>query len=197
MKALLRPVLILSLIYSGIPGFGSPAAPQNPVANIAALNLVVIEGQGEVNNIKQRTARDLIVEVDDENHKPVSEAALTFLLPTAGAGATFAGGLAILKLTTDKNGRATARIEPNDKPGKFEITVTAAFAGLVATAIITETNAMVAAASTGAAAASTGATIAHASTTVTVLGSIAAGGAALGAVLPTALTRGAPAASTR
>ena len=34
------------------------------------LNLVVLEGEGATNNIRQRTARDPVVQVEDENHKP-------------------------------------------------------------------------------------------------------------------------------
>ena len=30
-----------------------------------------VEGDGAINNIRQRTAREPIVQVEDENHKPV------------------------------------------------------------------------------------------------------------------------------
>ena len=33
------------------------------------LNLVVEEGAGQINNIRQRTAREPVVQVEDENHK--------------------------------------------------------------------------------------------------------------------------------
>ena len=35
----------------------------------------VVEGDGAINNIRQRTAREPIVQVEDENHKPVAGAA--------------------------------------------------------------------------------------------------------------------------
>ena len=50
------------------------------------LNLVVIEGEGAVNNIRQRTAREPIVQVEDENHRPVAGAVVVFMLPSNGAG---------------------------------------------------------------------------------------------------------------
>lgn len=197
MNAALRSLLVSCLVFGGVPAFSAPAAPQNPMASIGALNLVVIEGQGEVNNIKQRNARDLIVEVDDQNHKPVSEALLTFALPSAGAGGTFAGGLLVLKVTTDKNGRAVARgFQPNDLAGPFNITVTAAYGALTATAIITETNAVLAAAVAGGAAAGTAIGI-HTAAAVTVLGTVAVAGTVLATVLPVALKGNAPAASPR
>ncbi len=56
------------------------------------LNIVIIEGEGAINNIKQRTAREPVVQVEDENHKPVAGAAVIFALSDQGAGGTFAGG---------------------------------------------------------------------------------------------------------
>ena len=56
------------------------------------LNLLIVEGDGAINNIRQRTAREPIVQVEDENHRPVAGAAVLFLLPSRGAGGTFADG---------------------------------------------------------------------------------------------------------
>ena len=36
-----------------------------------ALHIVIVEGQGAVNNIRQRTAREPVVEIRDENDMPV------------------------------------------------------------------------------------------------------------------------------
>ena len=47
----------------------------------AKLNLVIVEGEGAINNVRQRTAREPIVQVEDENHKPVAGAVVVFLLP--------------------------------------------------------------------------------------------------------------------
>lgn len=51
------------------------------------LNLVVLEGEGATNNIRQRTAREPIVQVEDENHKPVAGAIVVFTLPSNGPAA--------------------------------------------------------------------------------------------------------------
>ncbi len=66
------------------------AAPQAPAP--AKLNIVIVEGEGAINNIRQRTAREPIVQVEDENHRPVAGAAVLFLLPENGPGGTFANG---------------------------------------------------------------------------------------------------------
>mgnify|MGYP001550515740 CR=1 FL=1 len=78
-------------------------------APVEKLNLVIVEGDGAINNIRQRTAREPIVQVQDENHRPVAGAAVTFVLPDQGAGATFANGSHTLTVMTDNAGRAAAR----------------------------------------------------------------------------------------
>ena len=68
-----------------------PSAPLIHAQNAAPmLNIVIVEGDGAINNIKQRTAREPIVQVEDQNHKPVAGAAVIFALPGQGAGGTFA-----------------------------------------------------------------------------------------------------------
>jgi len=111
------------------------------------LNLVILEGEGAVNNIKQRTAREPIVQVEDENHKPVAGAAVVFALPSNGAGGTFAASGQTLTTVTDASGRAVARgLRPNGIEGRYQIRVTASKDGQTATANITMTNAAAAAA---------------------------------------------------
>ena len=73
------------------------------------LNLVVLEGEGATNNIRQRTAREPVVQVQDENRKPVAGAIVVFTLPSNGAGGTFANGSRTLSMVSDNQGRAVAR----------------------------------------------------------------------------------------
>ena len=54
-------------------------------AGPAKLNIVIVEGEGAINSVRQRVAREPVVQVEDENHKPVAGAAITFLLPNQGA----------------------------------------------------------------------------------------------------------------
>ncbi len=112
------------------------------MAQAPMLNLVVVEGEGAINNIRQRTAREPIVEVQDENHRPIAGAAVVFTLPTQGAGGTFAGGAHSLTVITDAQGRAVARgLRPNGVKGQFQIHVNASFNGQTASTNITQTNA--------------------------------------------------------
>jgi hypothetical protein len=125
-----------------------PAASQAPL-----LNLVVVEGEGQINNIKQRTAREPVVQVQDENHRPVAGAIVTFTMPSNGASGTFANGARTLTVTTDNQGQAVARgLRPNTVRGQYQIRVTANHNGQTASASINQTNAVLTAAGTVAAA---------------------------------------------
>lgn len=144
------------------------------------LNLVVVEGEGAINNIRQRTARAPIVQVEDENRRPVAGAAVVFSLPQNGASGTFASGSRTLTVMTDQQGRAVARgLRPNSVPGKMQIRVTASHRGRTANATITQTNVL------GAAAA--GAAAGLGAKWLAILGGIA-GAAAVGGIV--AATRG-------
>jgi hypothetical protein len=133
------------LIYQLFP---APALAQEQ----GGLNLVIVEGEGAINNIRQRTAREPIVQVEDENHKPVAGAAVVFLLPNQGASGVFANGSHTLTVMTDSQGRAIAHgFRPNSVQGKLQMRVSASFQGKTANATITQTNAVGAAAGAAAA----------------------------------------------
>jgi hypothetical protein len=159
-----------------------PFAPAAQAQNVAPmLNIVIVEGEGAINNIRQRTAREPIVQVEDENHKPVAGAAVIFAITNQGAGGSFAGGTHTLSVVTDAQGRAVARgFHPNNVQGQYQIHVTASHNGLTANANIAESNVVAAgaAASTAAAAGISGKLIA-------VIVVVAAAGAAGGAYAAT------------
>src|SRR6185369_4159792 len=150
---IIRIVLPLTVLLLSVPmGF----AQQTPLAPM--LNIVIVEGDGAINNIKQRTSRETIVEVQDENHRPVAGAAVVFLLPGDGPGGAFAGGAKSATLTTDTAGRATMpNMTPNQATGNFQIRVNASSQGRTASATISQSNGVgVASAGAGGAAAHTG-----------------------------------------
>ncbi len=109
------------------------------------LNIVIVEGDGAINNIRQRTAREPIVQVEDQNHKPIAGAAVVFLLPDQGASGVFANGSHTLTVMTDAQGRAVARgFRPNNVQGKLQMRVTASHQGQTASTTISQTNAVTA-----------------------------------------------------
>lgn len=114
------------------------------------LQIVIVEGEGAINNVKQRVNREPIVRVEDESHKPVAGVSVTFFLPNQGPGGTFANGTNSLTTATNAQGQAVARgIRFNDQAGTMEIRVSASLAGQTASAIITQTNVLGSSASGG------------------------------------------------
>jgi hypothetical protein len=117
----------------------------------AKLNISILEGEGSINNIRQRVTREAMVQVDDENHKPVAGAAVTFFLPEHGASGLFSNGSRSLTVMTDNTGRAAAQgIVPNKVAGDMQIRVVARFKNLDADTIIHQQNAAGAGAASGA-----------------------------------------------
>jgi hypothetical protein len=163
-----RCLSILLALVIALPVLPAAAAP-------AELNIVIIEGEGATNNIRQRTAREPIVQVEDENHKPVAGAAVVFTLPTHGAGGAFANGAHTLTTVTNDQGQATARgFQVNGAKGPYQMRVNASSNGQTATTNINMVNAAAAAgAGAGAAAGISGKLIA----VIVVVGAAAAGGA--------------------
>jgi len=107
-----------------------------------ALHIVILDGEDALNNIRQRTAREPIVQVQDENHKPVAAAVVLFTIrkgPT-GAGGTFAG-VSTLAVITGLDGEAVAKgLESNGVKGSYTISVQATVGAVITAAVITQSN---------------------------------------------------------
>jgi hypothetical protein len=128
-------VIVLVLLLSGQPGLDAQAPPP------AQLQITILDGEGALNNIKQQTAREPIVQVQDENHRPVAGALVIFSLPGSGPSGTFAGGSTLYNGVTDANGQVTATgLTPNKIAGKYQIQVDAKYHGLTAHASMNQTN---------------------------------------------------------
>jgi len=105
------------------------------------LSIVVVEGQGAINNIRDRVGRDLVVRVETASQQPVSGASVVFTLPSQGASGAFVNGEKTLMATTDAQGQAAARAwKPNNVAGRMEVRVTASHQGQKASAVITVFN---------------------------------------------------------
>ena len=128
----LAQALVLLLVRAQLPA-QEASAPK--------LNIVVISGEGAINNIKSRTARETIVEVRDENNKPVAGASVVFLLPDSGPGLVSSNGSRMLTSMTDANGRAAVRgLKPNGQSGNFNVQVRANFQQSFGQLTIAQTN---------------------------------------------------------
>jgi hypothetical protein len=106
----------------------------------ARIDIVVVEGEGVTNKVRQRVSPDPAVRVEDDNHQPVAGAVVVFALPVSGATGEFVNGSKTLTLMTDKNGMAVANgLKTNEVPGKLQIYVTASYRGQRARTLINQT----------------------------------------------------------
>ncbi len=95
-------------------------------AQVAILQVRVVEGEGAVHVPGARSSRPLTVEITDETGKPVPGAAVSFHLPEDGASGTFVNGLRTEVAITDTHGRATLHgLQVNRVPGRFQIRILA------------------------------------------------------------------------
>jgi hypothetical protein len=109
------------------------------------MNIVVVEGEAAIHNIREMKAADVAVVVRDGNRRPVPGASVTFTLPADGPGAVFANGTRIQTVQTGDNGQAAVRgIRPNSIPGTYRIQVEARSGAQTASGVVTQYNMAVA-----------------------------------------------------
>src|SRR5450631_1911837 len=135
-RALTAMICLAVLPLSSVGGFGqTPSSPNR-------MFIQILDGEGALNDIRGRTAREPIVEIQDENHKPIAGAIVIFTTPGSGPSATFANGLTTFQTTTLADGRATATgFKPNTTSGSYQIQVNATFGSLSSVAVVNEINA--------------------------------------------------------
>jgi hypothetical protein len=115
-----------------------PAQAERP----ESLRIVVLEGDGAINNVRVRPPREPRVRIEDGNGEPLSQVPVTFIAPGLGAGGTFGeSGSSVTVVTGDDGEAAASGFRPNSLVGQFEIRVNASYRGETARAAITQTNA--------------------------------------------------------
>jgi len=119
------------------------ASSHTATAQVAILQIQIIEGEGAMHPPGSKSPRPLTVEITDETGKPVPGAAVSFHLPEDGPGGMFVNGLRTEVATTDSRGRAALRgLQVNRTPGKFQIRIVAskeqARAGAVSSQYVAE-----------------------------------------------------------
>jgi hypothetical protein len=125
---------------AGQPAAGQPAAaPQTLPANIPAkpiaplptiknLKLLALSGNGEMNDLERKVMAPLVVQVLDQNDRPVEGAEVVFRFPMSGPGAAFVSGKSSQTVRSNGSGEAAAlNWMANGEVGTFEIHVTATY----------------------------------------------------------------------
>ena len=128
--------LSIGLSFLTVFQLALPAQQQTPPKE---LNIVVVEGEGVINKVGERVARPPVVRVEDEDHRPITGAAVVFTLPTEGATGEFGNGSKNFMVMTDAQGQAAAQgLKMNRVPGKVPIHINASFRGVTARTNLTE-----------------------------------------------------------
>lgn len=193
MTKILRTWLIpFSIVAAGTLGAVQFAWTQTPGTTVErdadkpkSILITIIDGEGALNDVRTRTAREPIVEVDDENHKPIAGALVLFSINNGGSQApfaTFSGGQTF-SVPTDAAGRAVGTgFRITGQRGHYSISVQASAGGLQATAVINEMNTSAGSSSSGA---ETSVKIISHKKLEWILGGAAAGAAIAGIVIAT------------
>ena len=135
------PVRFMALSLAWILAGQAAIAPAQEAAPPYQLRITILDGDNAIINIRQRTSREPIVQVEDEHHNRVPGAIVVFMLPNQGAGGAFLNGERSLTVTTDSQGQAVAHgFRPNSLAGKYEIRVNASYRGKTGHAVIHQEN---------------------------------------------------------
>lgn len=138
---------ILSIFVVGALALPNPgwaqqvSGPKSNLVQSGGLKVVVVTGEGATNNIRTRSATLPVVEVRDDNDKPVANAEVVFQLPAAGPGGVFNGWMRTQTVRSNAQGQAAAEgFTPNDEQGRFNIKVTASTGTKTGSVIIGQSN---------------------------------------------------------
>jgi hypothetical protein len=105
-----------------------PAKPMAPLPIIKNLKLLVLSGNGEMNDLERKVMSPLVVQILDQNDRPVEGADVVFRFPLDGPSATFTGGKTSQSVRSNGTGEAAAvNWMANGQVGTFEIHVTASY----------------------------------------------------------------------
>jgi hypothetical protein len=121
------------------------AAAEAPV--IQSLKVIVLEGQNAIHDLTRKIYILPVVEIRDENDRPLEGAEVVFRLPATGPGGFFANQETSRKARSNPQGQASAvGFVPNSQAGSYKINVTAMMGNRMGTAVINQTNSLDAAA---------------------------------------------------
>jgi len=117
-----------------------PARPGGQVSEL--LQIFVLEGNRATNTLVQPMPSMVVVEVRDENSRPVEGADVVFELPATGPGGRFSEDQSVRKARTNSQGQAGATFVPNSEVGRFNIKVSATLGNRTGQAVIPQTNSL-------------------------------------------------------
>ncbi len=101
----------------------------------------MLAGSGEQNDLQRRIMAPLVVQVEDQNDRPVESAEVVFRFPINGPSATFTGGKTSATVRTNGGGQAAAvNWMANGQVGTFQVHVNASYGNQVGEATVSMEN---------------------------------------------------------
>jgi hypothetical protein len=138
--------LVLSLILAGQPIMQAqqrttPTPESTPLPTVQTLRVIPLAGNGEQNEMERGLMAPLVVQVLDQNGRPVEGADVVFRFPVNGPSAAFPDQKNSLATKTNADGQAAATgWRANGQVGTFQVRVTATRANEMGEASVTMTN---------------------------------------------------------
>jgi len=133
-ELLLALVLLTGLVgsaYAQAPPAASPPSQVKPMAQLPVvknLKVIPLAGKDEMNDLERRVMAPLVVDVLDQNDRPVEGADVVFRFPLNGPGAFFAGQKTSQTVRTNPQGEAAAvGWTANNEVGSFQVHATATY----------------------------------------------------------------------
>ena len=123
------------------PPAAPPVKPMAPLPTVKSLKVINLAGEGEMNDLERRVMAPLVVQVSDQNDRPLEGADVVFRFPLNGPGATFADQKTSKTVRTNSQGQAAATgWTANSEVGRFQVHVTAAYGNQIGETTISMSN---------------------------------------------------------
>lgn len=134
-------VLLLVLPPTVAAQSQAPTLPVGQPSTIQSLKVIPLAGDGETNDLQRGVMAPLVVQVLDQESRPVEGADVTFRFPLTGPGVIFPDQKNSTTTRTNADGQASATgWTANSTVGRFQVQVTASRGNELGTAVVFMTN---------------------------------------------------------
>ncbi len=124
------------------PGPPAQAKPAAPLPIVQNLKVVPLAGNGESNDLERKVMAPLVVDVLDQEDRPIDGAEVVFRFPLRGPSAVFADQKTFKTVLTNGQGEAAATgWTANNEVGSLQVRVTATYGNQMGETTITMYNA--------------------------------------------------------
>jgi len=118
----------------------TPSTPTS-LPMVRSLKVTALAGNQAMNDLERGLMSPLVVQVLDQNDRPVEGAEVVFRFPLNGPGATFRGGNTSQTVRTNGQGQAAAmNWNANNQVGTFSVRVTASYGNQLGETTVSMTN---------------------------------------------------------